>query len=344
MASIVECCEEAGSSLAIEHRLTWSRLFPEPEPLPPADLPIATPKSTAFGGVTVIVPCYNEQSIIAATVRKLTQLMRSTHRPYEIIVIDDGSTDATSVELWNCSEQPHLTVLRNENNSGYGFSIKRAVAAAKYETLVLTDADGTYPMERIPELLGLMDGADMVVGARTGETVRIPLARRPAKWVLRKLAEYLTRTRIPDLNSGLRVMKRSLVRRYLPLLPDGFSLTTTITLASLTHNHTVKFVPIDYAKRVGTSSIRPLRDTLNFLGLVVRTVMYFRPLKVFAPVSAAVLAAAVGVALISKLVFGQLADVTSVTLAIGSVQLLATGLLADLIDKRSPNLSTGSLA
>jgi glycosyltransferase involved in cell wall biosynthesis len=262
--------------------------------------------------------------------------MRETHRPFEIIVVDDGSTDSTPLELASCAYEPHLLVLRHDTNRGYGYSIKRAVAQAQYETLVLTDADGTYPIERIPELLSMMDGADMVVGARIGENVKIPLARRPAKWVLRRLAEYLTRTEIPDLNSGLRVMKRSLVRRFLPLLPDGFSLTTTITLASLTHQHPVKFVPIDYAKRVGTSSIRPLRDTINFLGLVVRTVMYFRPLKIFAPVSAAILLTAVAVALGTKLAFGQVADVTAVTLAVAAVQVLAIGLLADLIDKRSP--------
>lgn len=343
MTSIVDCCEELDSIALIEDRMTWSRLLPEVEAPPVIHIP-SKPASTRFGGVTVIVPCFNEQDMIASTVRKLVDLMRTTHRPYEIIVIDDGSTDATSVELSSCAYEPHLTVLRNDTNRGYGFSIKRAVAVAQYETLVLTDADGTYPIERIPELLGQMDGADMLVGARTGEHVKIPLARRPAKWVLRRLAEYLTKTHIPDLNSGLRIMKRSLVRRYLSLLPDGFSLTTTITLAALTHQHPVKFVPINYAKRVGSSSIRPLRDTANFLGLIVRTVMYFRPLKIFAPVSAAVFALAVAVGAMSKVMTGQVADVTSVTLIVAAVQLLAIGLLADLIDKRSPSFQPGALA
>ncbi|MDO8629632.1 MAG: hypothetical protein Q7R41_04005, partial [Phycisphaerales bacterium] len=161
----------------------------------------------------------------------------------------------------------------------------------------------------------------------------------PAKWALRRLAAYLTETEIPDLNSGLRVMKKSLIRRFLSILPDGFSFTTTITLALLTHGHTVRYVPIDYARRVGRSSIRPVRDTLNFFSLIVRTVMYFKPLKIFAPASAAVFAAAILIALISKLAFGQVADVTAVTLASASIQLLAIGLLADLIDKRSPSTS-----
>jgi len=294
---------------------------------------------TQFGGVTVIVPCYNEQAMIAATVRQLTDLMRATHRPYELIVVDDGSTDATRVEIESCAYEPHLRVLRNDRNRGYGYSLKRAVAEAQYETVVITDADGTYPNRCLGELLEKMDGADMVVGARTGATVHVPLSRRPAKWALRKLAAYLTETDIPDLNSGMRVLKRSLIRRFLPLLPDGFGFTTTITLALLTHGYQVRYVPIDYAKRVGRSSIKPIRDTINFLSLIVRTVLYFKPLRIFAPASALMLALAIAVGLVTKLVFGQLADVTSVTLVIASVQLLAIGLLADLIDKRSPSFS-----
>lgn len=277
--------------------------------------------------------------MIAATIRQLTDIMRATRRPYELIVVDDGSDGDTRAEIASCGYEPRLRVLRNDRNRGYGFSLKRAVAEAQYETIAITDADGTYPITQLPQLLASLEGVDMVVGARTGLRVNIPLSRRPAKWALGKLAAYLTDTDIPDLNSGLRVMKRSLIRRFLPLLPNGFSFTTTITLAMLTHDCQVRYIPIDYAKRTGRSSIKPIRDTMNFLSLIVRTVLYFRPLRIFAPTSAIVFMAAVVVALVSKLVFGQVADVMSVTLVIASVQLLATGLLADLIDKRSPSFS-----
>jgi glycosyltransferase involved in cell wall biosynthesis len=310
---------------------------PEPEPSIAIRLPQPPQPTTRFGGVSIIVPCYNEVDCIAATVRKLSDTMLALHRPYELIVVDDGSNDATPHELASCAYERHLRVLRNERNRGYGFSLKRAVADAQYETVVIIDADGTYPIAAIGALLDAFDGADMVVAARTGNQVHVPLARRPAKWALRKLAAYLTQTEIPDLNSGLRVLKRNLIRKFLPLLPDGFSFTTTITLALLTHGCTVKYVPINYAKRVGRSSIRPLRDTINFLSLIVRTVVYFRPLRIFAPASMALFALAIAVALITKLAWGQLADITSVTLVIASVQLLAIGLLADLVDKRSPS-------
>ncbi len=335
--SIVDCCKDTASPLSYEDRLTWSRLLPEADPMLAIRLPKLPQHAAGFGGVTVIVPCYNEQDMIAATVRKLADVMRATNRPYELIVVDDGSLDATRFELSSCAYEQHLRVLRNERNRGYGFSLKRAVADAQYETLVIIDADGTYPISAIGTLLGALGGADMVVAARTGDCVHVPPARRPAKWALRKLAAYLTQTEIPDLNSGLRVMKRSLVRKFLPLLPDGFSFTTTITLAMLTHGFTVKYVPINYAKRIGRSSIRPIRDTINFVSLIVRTVLYFKPLKIFAPASVGLLLLAIAVALVTRLAFGQLADVTAVTLVIASVNLLAIGLLADLIDKRSPS-------
>ena len=290
----------------------------------------------ALGGVTVIVPVYNEQGVVASTVRELSALMRQTGRAFELIVVDDGSTDATPMELAAFDGEPGIKVLRNLQNRGYGFSLKRAVLEAQHEIIVITDADGTYPNERIGELIDLLDGVDMVVGARTGKNVNVPLIRRPAKWCLRKLASYLAATDIPDLNSGLRVMKRPLIKQFFALLPDGFSFTTTITLALLTHTYQVRYVPIDYRRRIGSSSIRPIRDTLNFISLIVRTVLYFKPLKIFAPLSAMLLFIAVAVAVSSKIMWGTVADVTSVTLAMASIQTLAIGLLADLIEKRSP--------
>lgn len=312
------------------------------EPMGERDL--STPRRhatlTRKSGVTVIIPCFNEVTMAAATVDAIARTLVGADRPFEIIVVDDGSTDGTATALARLGERSHLSVLRNPRNRGYGYSLKRAVREARHELIAITDADGTYPNERIDELVTMMTDADMVVGSRTGDAVHVPMFRRPAKWALRRIAEYLAETKIPDLNSGLRVMKRSLIRRFLSILPDGFSFTTTITLALLTHGYDVRYVSIDYAKRVGRSSIRPVRDTLSFFSLIVRTVMYFRPLKIFAPASAAVFATAVFVAIASKLALGQVADVTAVTLASASIQLLAIGLLADLIDKRSPTNST----
>ena len=148
---------------------------------------------------------------------------------------------------------------------------------------MITDADGTYPVEEIPSLLKWTDRYDMVVGARTGEIVKIPFLRRPAKWFLRKLASYLAKTKIPDLNSGLRVFKKDIALKYWKLFPDGFSFTSTITMACLTNNYDVKYIPINYYKREGKSTIHPIRDFIGFNNLLLRLVIHFSPLRVFIP-------------------------------------------------------------
>ena len=175
-----------------------------------------------------------------------------------------------------------VKVIRLPENMGYGAALKAGIAKSKYDLIVITDADGTYPANQIPVLVAQMEGYDMVVGARTSDNVAIPLMRRPAKWVLGKLAGYLAGRPIPDLNSGLRVMRKDLIRRFLHLLPQGFSFTTTITLSALCSGSLVKYSEIDYHARIGQSKIRPFH-AFEFLLLIVRTIVYFNPLKIFLP-------------------------------------------------------------
>lgn len=287
-------------------------------------------------GVSFVVPAYNEEDGIGGVVERLFALQLGV--PVELVVVDDGSVDRTAAKLAELQQRfPSLTVVRHARNKGYGAALKTGFARARHDIVVITDADGTYPEGMIGSLVAKVDeGADMAVGSRTGKDVHIPLVRRPAKAFLRWLASYLAGTEIPDLNSGLRAIRRDLVMRYRPILPQGFSFTTTITLAALTNDHAVEYVPIDYAKRSGRSKIRPIRDTLGFTQLIVRTVLYFNPLKVIYPVAGFVLAL-----LLASLAYDifavsppNLSDKTTL-LFIAMMFTLSVGLLADLIDKRS---------
>ena len=304
------------------------------QPLPFEDAP--GERYTARG-VTFVIPAFDEERGIGGVIERLLAL--ELDMPLEILVVDDGSTDGTARVLGELrAKHENLRVIRHHANKGYGAALKTGFAAAQHDVVVITDGDGTYPESKITDLLARIDdGAEMAVGSRTGAEVNIPLVRRPAKFFLRMLASYLAGTRIPDLNSGLRAMRRELVLRYRSIIPNGFSFTTTITLAALTNDHRVDWVPIDYQKRSGSSKIRPIRDTLGFTALIVRTVMYFNPLKVMYPI-----AAFVSVAFASSLYYDaflvekapNLSDKT-VLLFVALVQVLTVGLLADLIHKRT---------
>jgi len=289
-------------------------------------------------GLTVVIPVYNEEGAVADTVRHLDEILGASAFAdcHEVLVVDDGSTDGTAAELESCASSPSVTVIHHPVNRGYGTALKTGIRRARYDLVAITDADGTYPNERIPELAARIEaGFDMVVGARTGDVVKIPLVRKPAKWVLNQLANYLAGMKIPDLNSGLRVMKKPVVQKFEHILPAGYSFTTTITLALLTSHYLVEYVPVDYARRVGKSKFHPIKDTWNMGVLILKTVMYFKPLKVFIPAAAIVAGLGFAAFLYSYLWMPRVLDMTLLVSLMTAVQLTAIGLLADLIDKRS---------
>ena len=292
---------------------------------------------TAVNGMSIIVPVYNEAGSILSTIQELEEVMSSEWQEleYNIIIVNDGSTDETESKLTN-NYFTNTKIITHPSNFGYGAALKTGIRNAQYECVIITDADGTYPNERIPELIKIFreGNYDMVVGARVGDNVKIPLIRKPAKWFITKLASYLTGTKIPDLNSGLRVMKKEVVEKYIKILPDGFSFTSTITLAMLTNGYSVKYAPIDYFKREGKSKIKPIQDTLNFIQLVIRTVLYFNPLRIFIPLSLFLVLLAFLVLFGSWVLTGKAMDVTFGVILMTAVMVIVIGMLADLIDKR----------
>lgn len=278
-------------------------------------------------GVSLVMPAFNESLGIDAALKAAEDALATLDLPSEIIVVDDGSSDGTG----DIAEARGARVISFPENRGYGAALKAGIAEALYDTIVITDADGTYPAHSIPDLMKYADRYDMVVGARIGENVSIPWTRRPAKKMLGWLASYLAGRHIPDLNSGLRVIRKSLVLRFEHILPAGFSFTTTITLAALCTHHLVYYHKIDYYERVGESKIRPAH-ALEFTLLVLRTVVYFNPLKVFLPLGAAFFAVGIG-KLVYDIVTVMNFSETALLGFLGGTLIWGVGLLADQIAK-----------
>jgi glycosyltransferase involved in cell wall biosynthesis len=282
--------------------------------------------------ISIIIPAYNEQEGIAKTLTRIFETMDAAQYDYEVIVVNDGSTDGTADEV---KKFPRATLISHSRNRGSGASTNTGVRHARGEICVMTDADGTYPVQDIPRLLEEMNDYDMVIGARTKEAGTLKLLRVPAKWFIRSLASFLTETKIPDLNSGLRAFKKSNVLKYIHILPHGQSWVSTITLAHLSDDLDVKWIPIDYYPRLGTSKFRPVQDTYNYLMLVLRTVMYFNPIKILFPVGMLLLLVGVLRQIWWFVVGNMVVHASNVLLVLAGLNFIMMALLADLVVRRA---------
>ena len=285
--------------------------------------------------VTIVLPCYNEQDHVLAEIERITVAMDASGYSYELVAIDDKSTDGTLARLREAAASyPKLRVVAFRRNGGSGTARRIGTNDARGEIVVWTDADMTYPNERIPELVAYLDdnpGTDQVVGARTSEQGTHKFLRVPAKWAIRKFAEWLSGSKIPDLNSGLRAFRREVSLPYLRLLPPGFSCVTTITLSFLSNQHTVDYLPISYAQRAGQSKFHPLKDAYRYILQVLRMVMYFNPLKVLMPAALWLLAIGFVKGIFDVVRFHFHLSTNTVLLFVTGLVIGAVALLADLI-------------
>ena len=280
--------------------------------------------------LTVILPCYNEEDCILRTIDEVDATLKKAGIPFEIVVVDDGSTDRTA----DLAAQRQVRIVKHRVNKGVGAARKTGIAEARGEIVVTTDVDGTYPNDQIPRLYRHLvdEKMDMVVGARTGKNVAFEWPHRwIPKFLIRLLASYLCQRYIPDLNSGLRVIRKSVALRFFYLLPDSHSWESTITMAFLCNRQLVDFLPIDYFRRKGgKSSFAPVADTYNYISLVVRTVMYFAPLRMFIPLSLIVMLGG-GIKIVYDWnVYGWIGSL-DVIIFMAGILLIFVGLLADLI-------------
>ena len=302
--------------------------------LPAAD-PVGGEEPAAAPLVTIVLPCFNEHEHVVAEVERICAAMDDSGLTYELLAIDDASTDDTLKLLLEAAPRlPHLRVMPFRRNGGSGTARRIGTQAARGEIVVWTDADMTYPNERIPELVGMLVADptyDQVVGARTSEEGTHKVLRVPAKWVIRKIAERLSNSQIPDLNSGLRAFRRSVSLPYLRLLPPGFSCVTTITLAFLSNQHDIRYVPIDYAKRSGSSKFHFIKDAYRYILQVLRMVMYFNPLKVLMPPALWLITIGLLKGVYDMVVHPVRFSVNTVLVFITGMLIAALALLADLI-------------
>lgn len=284
--------------------------------------------------VSVVIPVYNEEGAIGNTLIGVDRILKNMDIEYEIIVVDDGSTDKTALNLQDVLQSiDHIRLLRHENNRGYGAALKTGCKKSNYEKILIIDADNTYPIEQIPLLLKTAASYEMVVGSRTAPGAKLSFLRQIPKFFLRKLAEALSGRKIPDLNSGFRIFSKSILDKYLHMLPNGFSFTTTITLLMFQGEYDVLYIPVEYYIREGKSKIKPIRDTLNFFQLILRTVLFLNPLKVFVPLSLLFFLSSI-ILMFFRVFVDVKFGVTIVLLFTTGCQMLAIGVLADLIAKR----------
>jgi len=277
--------------------------------------------------LTILLPAYNEEQAVGPVIQEIREALAEWPGTWELLVVDDGSQDRTAAH----AAAEGARVVRRVENGGFGEACKTGLTEARGRLVALMDVDGTYVPAHLCEMLACFPDYDQVNGARTSEQGTTPWLRMPAKWMIRKLAEWISGRRIPDLNTGMRIVKRDIMLRYLWALPSGFSCSASMTLAFACNGHAVKFVPVEYRPRIGRSKFRPVRDTFSYIGTVFRLVMYFRPIRVFFPIS-------VGLGLIT---FASgyynfrhsptgLHD-TDVLLAVTALMTLMLGMLAELI-------------
>ena len=272
--------------------------------------------------ISIIVPAYNEEEVIEKVVEDLKRLGEEI----EIIVVDDGSIDKT----YENALKADVKVIKHPYNKGYGAALKTGIKNSKGDTICFFDADNQHRIEDLKEILKYIEDYDAVIGMRTSES-HIPFLRKPGKKILSMVANYLSNHKIPDLNCGLRVFKKEVLTRCLHILPDGFSFSTTTTLAMYKMGYNVKWVPVTTRKRMGKSTVKQIKHGMGTLLLIIRVIALFNPLRVFLPTSIILFLLGIGWG-IHDIIFNpaSIAEVT-IFLFLSAILIFFFGILADQI-------------
>lgn len=287
-------------------------------------------KKSPHPAISIVIPAFNEAGTIKKVLEDLHHYV-AKNLEAEIIVVNDGSKDKTGDIVSNL---PYLKLINHSQNRGYSASLKTGIKEAKHDWILTFDADGSHACEEIDKLLPYMANFDMVVGSRANGEAYDTVMRKTGRRIVTRFARYLSGVQIPDINSGFRLFKKDLALKFWHLYPEGFSFSTTITVASHVKHFAVKYVPIKVLERkAGTSTIKPIKDFTGFMSLVTRLAIYFRPLKVFIPIAMFFFLVAF-ILVIIDFVTGQFLNTTFAVFVTLATQLVFFGLLTDMIVKR----------
>ena len=279
--------------------------------------------------ISIVIPAFNECKSIQFTIKNLNRVLTDSKlTPFEIIVVDDGSSDNTG----QISIESGAKVIRHPHNIGYGAALKSGILSASYDTIVITDSDGTYPIDEIPNLhVKYLEGYDMVVGARQDIVYKGSYIKWPLRIILKFLVEWTAGRKIPDINSGLRIFSKKLIVTYFSRLCNTFSFTTSATLAYMMTERFVTYVPINYNTRIGVSHVKLWRDSLRTLQFIIQAATYYNPLKIFLLLSGICIIGSLISLSIGVLLHIATGFVMSVMLISCSILIFSIGLLADLL-------------
>ena len=274
--------------------------------------------------ICVILPAYNEAPALGTVLDRLLPIARK--HAWEVIVVNDGSADGTA----KIGEDHGVRVISHAHNRGYGASLKTGTEATNADIVVFMDSDGQQDENDILRLLEYADRYDMVVGARTDESYVDP-RRLLGKRLLCWFAHYLAKETIPDINSGFRAFRRDVLLRYLHLMPQGFSFSTTSTFAMMKGGHKIKWIPIRTDKRIGRSTVKQLRDGPETLVLMLRLAVLFDPMRVFMPISGVLILLAAAVTVLNFALYRRAVPASAVLFGISAVIIFMLGLLTDQV-------------
>lgn len=273
---------------------------------------------------SIIIPAYNEELAIDSTLQQLVEL--KIHETYEIIVVDDGSEDQTAAIV----KTYPVTLKKHHVNKGYGAALKTGIRRAHGDVVILMDSDGQHHPKYIPEILELMQDYDMVIGERSNTSFQVK-RRKAGKRMIRRVGEYLVEQKLPDYNSGFRGFYKKDIEGMLHLMPNGFSFSTTSTLAYLKEGYNLGTFPIEVEARIGRkSNVKMVKDGSKTLLLLFRIIMLFNPLKVFFPASVISFVIGVGFGIMGFIFYDRFSN-GAVVLTMMGMFLFFIGLMADQV-------------